>query len=157
MKKHFFTFLLLISCAFSVSAQDNEARKVDEFGTVSCDDYLARMDSAIQESTNNPSATVYILIYEGKEVTYNARTKKEEPVLPILGSTKAKIASIKEYLALRKISAEKFSFIDAGFRENPGVEIWLVPKGAVPPKPTPTIEKMKFRKGNPRRFCTYCC
>ena len=152
------TFLaLLFTIIFCVSVFSQEAEKVDEFGRISCDDYLARMDNAINEATNHPNSTVYILIYEGKETRYNSRKKKDELVLPTIGSARAKIDSIKEYLSRRKISAENFSFVEAGFREEPAVEIWLVPKESLPPKPTPTIDKMKYRGGKARGFCTWCC
>ena len=157
MKKHFLSFLLLLLFAVCVSAQTDEVRQIDEFGRIYCDDYLARMDNAIITAKENPSSTVYILIYEGKEMRYNNRTKKDELMLPIFGSAKAKIDSIKKYLARRKFPLEQFSFIEAGFREESAVEIWLVPKGAVPPKSTPELKEMKYRKGKAVGFCTWCC
>jgi hypothetical protein len=115
------------------------------------------MDNAINEASNNPSSIVYILIYEGKELKYNVRKKKDELALPIFGTAKAKINSIKKYLSLRKSPVKNFSFIEAGFRETPAVEIWIAPNWASPPKPTPTILKMKYRKGKAIGFCIDCC
>ena len=157
MKKQFFSFLLALLFAFSVTAQNRDARKIDEFENISCDEYLMRIDAAMVEAHNNPSSTVYVLIYEGKELKYNSRKKKTESVLPNFGSAKAKIRSIEKYLSIRKFPAERFEFVKAGFRENLTVEIWLVPAGATLPKPTPTLTKMKYRKGKATGFCIWCC
>lgn len=146
------SFFCILFCA---SAFSQEAQKLDEFERITCDDYLARMDNTINEARNNPSSTIYILVYEGKEIKYNSRKKKDELALPTFGSAKAKIDSMKIYLA--KFGVENFSFIEAGFRETWIVEIWLAPKGASPPKPTPTVTKMKHRKGKAIGFCTWCC
>ncbi|HQU84444.1 MAG TPA: hypothetical protein PKY59_15005, partial [Pyrinomonadaceae bacterium] len=75
-----------------------------------------------------------------------------------IGSAKAKIESMKKYISnVKKLSLENFSFIEAGFRENSTIVFWNVPKGAEPPKPTPTLKKMKYRKGKAKGFCLYCC
>jgi len=157
MKRHVYILFLLLSFAFSVSAQEKEARKIDEFGKLGCDDYLARMDNAINEASNNPTSTVYILIYEGKEMKYNSRKRKDELVNPVSGSAKAKIDSIKKYVSLRKFPIKNFAFIESGFREESAIEIWIVPKGVLPPKPTPTLTNLKYRKGKAQGFCTDCC
>ena len=75
---------------------------------------------------------------------------------PTSGLAKAKTHSIKKLLAIRKIPAEKSVFIEAGVQENFTIEFWLVPAGAVPPKPTPTLAKMKYRKGKSYGFCLGC-
>jgi hypothetical protein len=151
-------FSALIFCLLSgISAFAQEARIFDAFGPLPCDHYLSRMDVAIIQARDNPSATVYVLIYEGKESGYNSRKKKMEYGFPIYGSAEAKIRSIKKYLSIRKLPVNRFSFVKAGFHEETFVEIWLVPRGAPPPKPTPTITKMKYRKGKAYGFCTDCC
>lgn len=158
MKQKF--LLTIIFCLFSaaVFAQTDEGRKIDEFADIPCDGYLARMDAVLVTAQNNPSSTVYVLIYEGKELKYNSRKKKKELVLPTFGSAEAKIRSIKKYFfSFRKFKGKNFTFVKGGFRESSGVEIWLVPAGGIPPKATPTIKKMKYRKGKATGFCTDCC
>lgn len=112
------------------------------------------MDYAINEALANPTSTLYVLIYEGKEIRYKNGIKNLVP--PNVGSADAKIRSMKKYLLLRKVSTNTFSFVKAGFREESTVEFWLAALGEPPPKPTPTT-KMKYRKGNPSGFCTWCC
>jgi hypothetical protein len=52
---------------------------------------------------------------------------------------------------------QNFEFVVAGFRENFTVEFWIVPNGVTPPEPSPTLTKMKYRKGIPAKFCLGCC
>ena len=151
-------FLSLIFCllsCFSVFSQT--AEKFDEFGYINCEEYLARMDATLNRAHENSSSTVVIFVYEGKEQVYNHRKNKIELFLPKFGSAKAKIRSIKGYILLKNFPLERFKFIQAGFRENSSVEIWLVPSGVNQPKPTPTLEKMKYRKGKATGFCLGCC
>jgi len=149
--------VLLFCLLFVVSAFSQEARKFDTLENINCEQYLARMDNALVHARANPTDTIYVLIYEGKEPMYNSRTKKTESVPPISGSAEAKIRSIKKYLAIKKFPAARFSFVKAGFHENALVEIWFVPAGAAPPKAAPTLTKMKYRKGKATGFCTECC
>lgn len=153
MKNLLFGLLILLSFVVFVSAQSAEAEKIDEFTHEPCDAYLSRMDAAMDKAYKNPASTIYVLIYEGKEREYNFRKKKTKFVLPKVGSAKAKFESVKRYSSFRRFPTDRFSFIEAGFRENLSVEIWLVPAGAMPPKPTPTLKKMKYRKGKPAGFC----
>jgi hypothetical protein len=148
---------MFLCILFSLSAFSQEAQKIDEFENTPCDEYLGRIDVTIIQARDNSSSTVYVLIYEGKELKYNPRKNKTELVFPNYGQAKAKIRSIKKYLASRKFPVKRYSFVQAGFRENLTVEIWLVPQGAMPPKPTPTLTKMKYRKGKPMGFCIDCC
>ncbi|HTK36923.1 MAG TPA: hypothetical protein VL325_00395, partial [Pyrinomonadaceae bacterium] len=140
-----------------LSAYSQNAEKLDEFQNPQCDDYLARMDLAISKAAVNPASAIYSLIYEGKEGRWSERQKKREFVYPNHGSTDAKIRSMKKYISIRGASVAKFKFVKAGFRENITVEVWLVPYGATPPTPTPTLTKMKYRKGKATGFCLWCC
>ncbi len=150
-------FLALVFCfLFCVSTFPQGPEKLDEFVSVSCDDYLARMDYAMTKASDN-AARIYFLIYEGKEFKYNNRKNISELVFPNRGSAEAKIRSMKEYIASRRFPVEQVTFLKAGFRENSTVEVWLVPNGITPPKPTPTLTKMKYRKGKASGFCTWCC
>ena len=151
-------FSILFFCIlFSATTFAQTAEILDEFSNLACDEYLGRMDWILFETRKDSSANIYVFVYEGKETKYNFRTDKIDFVFPTRGSAKAKIASMKTYAAYRKVSVEKFKFIEAGFREKSTVEIWFVPKGAEPPTPTPTLEKMKYRKGKAKGFCVSCC
>lgn len=148
---------MLFCFLFAVSAFSQEAQKFDEFENINCEEYLLRMDNAFTHAHNDPTLMIYVLIYEGKEARFNDRKNETEIVLPPFGSAKAKITSMKNYLRFRRFPGKRFSFVKAGFRENASVEIWTVPSGAAAPKPTPTLKKMRYRKGKAVGFCTDCC
>lgn len=151
MKNLILIFLLLLPFAFSVSAQTDEARKVDEFESVNCDDYLARMDNFQIELSNNPTAKGYILIYEGK-IPRQTNTRFIF-VSPHSGEAKAYEKTMIRRMTFRKYDRQKIVFVEAGFREKLTVEFWVVPSNAEPPKPIPTLKKMKYQKGKPKDFC----
>lgn len=161
MKKQLFSLLLLLSLSIIVSAQTPEAQKIDEFANVNCEGYLARMDNIFISALSDPSSKIYVFVYEGKltKPKYDSTGKSigYESALPQMGLAKARIRSMKQYLKMKNMPPEKFVFIEAGFLENFKVELWNVPDGATPPKPTPTLKKMKYRKGKPVGFCLGCC
>ena len=157
MKKQFLSLLILLLFIFSVSGQTKDAQKIDEFGFANCDDYVARMDVFWIELSNLPEAKGYVFVYEGKSdiSTYdrNSNRRREKYVLPKVGEAKARIRTMKKRLEYNNYSPERVVFMEAGFRDKYTVEFWLVPKGAIPPKPTPTLKKIKHRKGKPGDFC----
>lgn len=150
--------ILLFSLSLYSSAFSQETEQLDAFGSIDCEDYLARMDVAINSAEKNPAAKIYILVYEGKESIYDYKLKKTKLFSPPLGLAKAKIASMKKYISnFRNFPIERFVFINAGLREDFGVEFWSVPIGTTPPKPNPTLKKIKYRKGRAYGFCLGCC
>lgn len=155
-------YLTIILCLFAVSVfgQAEAARIFDEFAFINCDEYLARMENIYLEQKNNPGVKVYFIIYEGKmkmPVYKNDKVIKSKYILPQFGMAAARIRSMKKWLYLRKAARENFVFVNGGFREEFGVEIWLVPPGGESPEPTPPLKKIKYRKGKPKGFCLECC
>jgi len=157
MKTIFLAFLLCLTFWLPVFSQKTE--EIDEFGSlVNCEEYLARMDSVIQNAQKNPSVTIYVLVYEGKQANYDYKSNKTKFSLPPVGLAKAKIASMKKYISgFRNFSLERFVFVNAGLREEFGVEFWSVPQGSTPPKPAPELKKIRYRKGKAYGFCLGCC
>lgn len=151
MKKQFLSFLLLLLFAACVSAQTNEARKVDEFGEIFCDDMIGRLGNLGIGLKGKPESIAFIISYEGKYPVYSGKKKKY--ILPRFGESNARTQAMKERLYFLQYDPKKFIFIDGGFREKYTVEFWIVPKGAIPPKSTPTLKTIKYRKGNPPNFC----
>lgn len=158
MNKVIAGFLFIVTFASSISAQIKEARIIDKFGNVSCDDYLSRMDNFWSNLNNSPNAKGYIFIYEGKLATGNYDKKGKyvgnKYISPKIGEAKERIKTMKTRLELSKYSLEKITFIEAGFRDKYAVEFWVVPDDVIPPKPSPTLDKIKFRKGKPQNFCS---
>lgn len=145
--------------AASLYAQNGEVRKIDEFGSDNCEMFAARADLMVQTQADNPNAKIYVFVYEGKE-TIPVYKKSElvewKKILPQFGLAKARIQAMKNYLKFRKVRLENYVFANGGFREDFRVEIWLVPPGAQPPKPAPTLGKMKYRKGKPGSYIIGC-
>lgn len=146
------TFSALLFCIlFCVSAFSQEAQKIDEFDSFNCEEYLARMDNFQNVLNNNPSAKGYILIYEGKLAKYDRG--KIYYVFPHFGEAKSYKRTMIRRMAFRKFDKARIVFVEAGFREKLTVEFWLVPPGSEQPQPTPTLTKMRYRKGKPQDFC----
>jgi hypothetical protein len=85
------------------------------------------LDSLWAELVNAPTKKGHIIVYAGE------RSKKNEDKF---------IASrAKDYLVRhRGLPATRVEAIDGGYREKPSLDIWLVPEGKEPPKPTPTLQ-----------------
>lgn len=124
--------LLLSSASFSTAA---ESRLFDQFGNLNCEDEMARLDHLAVASNNYPDYAIYIFIYGG-------RSDRR-------GEAKARLARVKNYLVRnRGLDINRLKLEDGGYREDLTVEIWLIPPGSPPPRPTPTLspEKVRFRR-----------
>ena len=155
MKNHILGFLLLLSFVFMVSAQTKETQKFDEFGNISCDDLTSRLEVFFLELKGDKTLKGYVLIYEGNLLIplYN---KDGKTVRPRRGEAKGFIKSMQSREKFYSFYDKRIVFIESGFRKNFTVELWLVPNGAALPKLTPTLKKMKYRKGKPPEdICKY--
>lgn len=63
------SFILLILASMTFS-QSKAAVPIDEFGSVQCEEYLARMDNIFIQAANNPNAKIYVFVYDGKTQSY---------------------------------------------------------------------------------------
>jgi hypothetical protein len=149
MRKLYLTLILLYIVAGSTSfAQTpNEAREFDEFGNTCCGDEKARLDNFAIHILKEPEAQGYIIFYEGRRYAscYNPR-----PRIPRRGEAEARVARMKPYLVyVRGMDANRIVVINGGYREEWTAELWIVPKGTNPPKPTPTLQAkdIRFRRG----------
>ena len=150
---------MLLGIASVSYSQSDKTTQVDQFGMINCDDYLARMDNAINQAAKNSSSRIIVHVYEGNtpRYKYKGNTYTIGHFRPQYGLAKAVIRSMKKYLLLHKAPADRFVFKSAGFRENFTVDIWQVPNGAKEPEANPTLTKIKYRKGRPSGFCLSCC
>ena len=156
MRKKISNFLIIFSFAFTVSSQTKEARKIDELINYHCDDMLARLDNLASQIMKESNAKGFLIVYEGKySLNVNNKGKNELKIfLPRFGESSLRTQIMQNHLLnFRNLPKEKFLFISGGFRESHTVELWIVPTGANPPKPTPTLENIKYRKGKPEDIC----
>ena len=172
MKTLFFIFLLLLSFAFSISAQTNEERLIDEFSYLDCGNFMMRMHWIFLKSQESPDSKIYVIYYGGgslrKRNLWNKKTKSldkfqlEYPhredglnwakAIPLFLTTTAEYSE-----EIRNSFKDRIVLINGGYQENIITEIWLVPKNVETPKPTPTIDEkdIKFRKDKPLKTPKY--
>ncbi|HEX8400053.1 MAG TPA: hypothetical protein VF644_21665 [Pyrinomonadaceae bacterium] len=149
MKQILHTVIILL-VSFSVSAQTRGARKVDEFVLSNCEVAMARLDNYALSLQNEPTTIAHIIFYEGKIL--ESLSKK---ILPRRGEAEARVNDLKRYLVEnRLIPSNRIEIINGGIRKEHSVEFWTVPNDASAPKPTPTLKKIKYAKGNPSRLCS---
>lgn len=158
MKRIFLLSFILFLFAFNVSAQ-NEARQISKLVRVNCEEYLARADEMMGEQSRNPNSKIYVFVYVGKEAkfSYDKGNINYKLISPQSNLAIATIQTMKARLQIRKIQLENYVFVEAGFRDEFTVEIWNVPNNIEPPKPSPTLENMKYRRGKSKGFCIGCC
>lgn len=90
--------------------------------------YLAALvDGMISELQNDPSLQGYIIMY-GQRVGNSIE-------LP------SRIRALRNYMTFRRFDQSKISIINGGFREEVGVELYLLPPRVEPPIPRPTVDE----------------
>jgi hypothetical protein len=104
-----------------VAYQIDTARKVTNF-----DDDKARLDIFAVELQNNPDAQGYIVVYQGIE----KRAKNADKIV-----NRASDYMVKS----RGVDPRRVSGANGGYRESTQMELWIIPAGANPPTPTPTV------------------
>lgn len=130
-----------------LAQNSDQARAFDKFGNVCCEDEKARLDNFMVQLMNEPNTHGYIIFYEGRRY---ASCYDKRPNIPRRGEAVARAARMKPYLIdMRGLAANRLTVINGGYREEWMAELWIVPNGAPPPVPTPTLQAkdIKFRRG----------
>jgi hypothetical protein len=120
--------------------RENPSRQFDVCCSCSFDDQKARLDNLAVELQNDPSTTTYVIAYGG-------RTSR-------IGQADLLGARARDYLVTQRgIDQSRIVVLNGGFREEDCVELWIIPRGATPPQPTPTVQAGDVRpaQGPPRR------
>ena len=128
-------------CAASANAAVKvapPASLIDEFGELPPDkesERIARAVSALAETTDK----LFIVAYAGRT--------------SVRGYTGSALKRAVTDLAKNEADPNRFRVVDGGFREHPAFELWLVPEGAEPPRPTPTVDRREivYPKATPAR------
>jgi hypothetical protein len=99
-------------------------RKSTEFPSIAFNEDKANFDNFAIELQSDPSAQGYIFVYNGR---------KSRP-----GRLATLVNRSRDYMVnTRNIDASRVVVINGGLREVDTIELWIVPKGATPPRPTP--------------------
>jgi hypothetical protein len=116
--------------------RERPSRQFDVCCSCSFDDQKARLDNLAVELQADPTAMTYVIAYGG-------RTSR-------IGQADLLGARARDYLAAnRGIDQSRVTVINGGFREEDCVELWIIPSGAVPPQPTPTVQAGDVRPIRP--------
>jgi hypothetical protein len=107
-------------------------KRFDEFPSIAFDDDKARLDQMAIELQNSPNSTGYIIAYAGRRSRAGEADRMGQRAIDYLTTT-------------RGISRDRLVFVNGGYRDTNSFELWLVPQGAEPPKPTPTVSPDQIR------------
>jgi hypothetical protein len=102
-------------------------KRFDEFPSIAHDDDKARFDNLAIELQNNPGATGYVIAYAGRKSRPGEADRMAKRAADYLTTT-------------RGITRDRIVVINGGQRESNSFELWIVPQGAEPPRPTPSRE-----------------
>lgn len=106
------------------------ARLFDRFGSLKQADRNARLDNFAIQLQNDPTEEGYIIGYGGRK--------------SVKGAVAASLIKMKDYLGwTRGIELTRIVIVDLGIREVPTTELWIVPRGSTPPRPSPPAAKKK--------------
>jgi hypothetical protein len=110
-----------------------EAHKIAEYGTLPLKAEQAKLDDFFLEFYNSSETRVYIYAYGGRASRPGDARKAAERA--------------KSYLVgKRELDAASVTIVDGGYREEPTIELWIVPNIAEAPEPTPTVERPAPKK-----------
>ncbi len=100
------------------SEQKTEARLIDKFGLLECEDIWSRQDAFFVELQNYPAAVGYTVIYGKKNATRQNLAREK---------------LIKGIIELKKFSEDRLIVVRGKESDEPHTEFWLVPPGADKP------------------------
>ena len=116
--------------------RERPSRQFDVCCSCSFDDQKARLDNLAVELQADPTTTTYVIAYGG-------RTSR-------IGQADLLNSRARDYLVTnRGIDQSRIVIINGGFREEDCVELWIIPSGATPPQPTPTVSAGDVRPPAP--------
>ena len=107
-------------------------KRFDEFPSVAHDDDKARLDNLAIELQNNPGSIGYVFTYAGRNSRAGEADRMGQRAIEYLTTT-------------RGLSSDRIRFVNGGYRDANTFELWLVPQGAEPPRPTPTLTPEQVR------------
>jgi hypothetical protein len=99
-------------------------RRFGEFPSISFNEDKANFDNFAVELQSDPSAKGYIIVYNG-------RRSRPARLATLVGRS-------RDYMVnTRNIDASRIVVVNGGMRDVDTIELWVVPQGAPPPRPTP--------------------
>lgn len=149
MMRSFATIIICIVIAGYAYAAVSPTQIFDSFGDICCDDEKARLDNFAVALKQDSELQGYIMFYGGRSQNYPYCHSSRQR-LQRRGESQTRAARLKPYLVnAHALDPKRVVVINGGYRESWSAELWLVPKGAIPPTPSPTVQPqdIRFRKG----------
>lgn len=158
MKKACETIIItLLICGSIYPIGVSTTQLFDRFGDICCNDEKAHLDNFAVALQAQPDSQGYIIFYGGRRQSYPYCNNRQR--LQRRGEAQARAARLKPYLVnSRAIDNARVIMIDGGYRESWTAELWIVPKGASPPTPSPTVQPkdIRYRKGRIKKRFYEC-
>jgi hypothetical protein len=131
------------TCPAQTTLLENSPVKLDEYGNLPTHDEAAHLDLFAEKLFKQPGLRGYIVAYS-------------EPRMG-RGSYLRRIHGVGRYLTeARGIEANRVVVIDGGYKEKFVTQLWLVPEGAAPPSPAPTISLPPVTTSSAYKFDEEC-
>jgi len=109
---------------------------MDRFDRAPSSQIRALLDGFLTRIAEDDSLEGYVILYGG-------RSEKR--------SLEARVRLITEHFYFRRFPLQRITIRKGGYREYPSTELWLLPTGVEPPKPTPTVDSKFVRSYVPER------
>jgi len=149
--------ICILLCSTALLAQSERPRLFDTIPDVPCEDAIARLDHFFTEITDKgPDVIGVAIYYEGNYIksryTPGGEKISERSVAPVDGEVQERVRWLQNYVNFRNFPKDKIRFVSGGYRESFAIDLWTMPVRAAMPRPTPTLGKMKYRKGEFTHF-----
>jgi len=132
------TFMCLVLITAHGSPPPDTPRRIDEYGALSCEDEMARLDNFALDVQRYAEGHGIVIVYSGRRDTKR-------------GEVQARMAYVRHYLAVnRGIDRRRIEVFDGGFRERLLIELYIIPAGAdAQPLIMPTVpgKDVRFKRG----------
>lgn len=131
-------------CLAQTNLSETYSVKLDEYGDLNTDDEAAHLDLFAEKLFKQPNLRGYIVTYD-------------EPRMWLRGSYLRRIYGVGRYLTeSRGIEANRVIVVDGGYKEKFTTELWLVPAGANPPTPAPSMSQPTVNTSVAYKFDVEC-